>query len=179
MPPASNSRLSDQIYEFPAFSLTPPGNGRTSDVDIPSSRAYPVEHPGSPGPLLLLHSIELRRYKLFTSKPGTRRGVIDQVFKESRKRVWIAAQLDGAGLCNRHKIPAGSPQPVARRAKGRDVPQICKIADHLVQGAVVAQLKLCHMVLHPIRISARIGPAACGNLRDPQFQGCPTKLSIL
>ena len=76
-------RLSNHIYEIPAFSLTTTANGRTSYVHIASSRAYPVEHPGSPGPLLFVHMIELCRHKLFTSKPGIRRGIIDQVFKES------------------------------------------------------------------------------------------------
>lgn len=75
-----------------------------------------------------------------------------------------------SALAERHKAVAGASLPIACRAEAGDVVQLHEPAHHLIQGAAVADIELCGIVVRCLWhiVTAHTGAGTAADLGDAQ-----------
>ena len=102
---------------------------------------------------------------------GFGRGIVHQIFHQRAQRVGRAKVLDEARNGVLHELLARAAEPIAGRAKTRDIAIDQQFADHGVQRANVAQFELFAFHLlrsRPPRCSRQFDAAAGIDLRTPK-----------
>src|SRR5664280_1935548 len=112
-------------------------------------------------------------------QPGGRRAVVLQVLLEGGEGVGAAVFLDLARLREVHEVAPGAPEAVAGGAERRHVAERRDVADHLVEGAVVAEAELRRVDLLVLRVPAGVRAAAGGDLRHPESERLAADLGRL